>query len=308
MIVAETRAQLARALEELRAGGRRIALVPTRGFLHEGHLSLVDRAREEADEVVVSIFVNPLQFGPGEDLESYPRDRERDLALLEARGASLAFVPSASFLVHQRQRAKSGWTTWIGIAPAGDGLPHAEREVRRIASQWEGATQIRHGREATVAATLNALQQADVVHIAAHARMNERFPLYAHLALYDRRLELHELMHQRIDARLVVLSACETGHSAGTYDPIPTSADHVSFPRAFLTAGAGAVIATHWPVGDAEMVALMKAFYEQVRSQGPSLAEALAHAQRPHLQARRDAQIPPHPFYWAGVSLFGDGR
>jgi pantoate--beta-alanine ligase len=64
------------------------------GYLHEGHLSLVDVAREQADRVAVSIFVNPLQFGPSEDLESYPRDEDRDLAALEARGADLVFVPS----------------------------------------------------------------------------------------------------------------------------------------------------------------------------------------------------------------------
>jgi pantoate--beta-alanine ligase len=94
VIVADTRAGLADALRDLRAGGESVALVPTMGFLHEGHLTLVDRAREQADAAVVSIFVNPLQFGPGEDLEEYPRDRERDLALLAERGAAVAFVPS----------------------------------------------------------------------------------------------------------------------------------------------------------------------------------------------------------------------
>lgn len=93
MEVARTRAELARALGRLRQGGRRVGLVPTMGFLHEGHLSLVDRAAELSDAVVASLFVNPLQFGPAEDLASYPRDEDRDLSLLEARGASLAFTP-----------------------------------------------------------------------------------------------------------------------------------------------------------------------------------------------------------------------
>ncbi len=95
MIVARTRVELERGLAEARQGGTFLGLVPTMGFLHEGHLSLVDVAGELARSVAVSIFVNPLQFGPSEDLESYPRDEERDLAALEARGAHLVFAPSA---------------------------------------------------------------------------------------------------------------------------------------------------------------------------------------------------------------------
>ena len=73
-----------------------IGFVPTMGFLHEGHLRLVDRARELAERVVVSIFVNPLQFGPHEDLARYPRDLPRDRTLAEARGVDCLFVPDAS--------------------------------------------------------------------------------------------------------------------------------------------------------------------------------------------------------------------
>ena len=73
--------------------GKTVGLVPTMGFLHEGHASLIQKCREENDIVVVSVFVNPTQFGPNEDLEAYPRDFERDSALCESIGADLIFHP-----------------------------------------------------------------------------------------------------------------------------------------------------------------------------------------------------------------------
>ncbi len=86
--------EVRQAVSEARREGKRIALVPTMGALHDGHLSLVQAARERADYVVVSVFVNPTQFAPGEDFEAYPRDVERDLDLLGAEGADLAFTPT----------------------------------------------------------------------------------------------------------------------------------------------------------------------------------------------------------------------
>ncbi len=79
----------------LRREGRVLGFVPTMGYLHEGHLSLVRLARSRADKVIVSIFVNPLQFGPTEDFRIYPRDLDRDLSLLEREGTDIVFVPSA---------------------------------------------------------------------------------------------------------------------------------------------------------------------------------------------------------------------
>jgi len=87
--IEEMRAACARAA----AGGSRLGFVPTMGFLHAGHMSLVSRSRAECAATAVSIFVNPLQFGPGEDLATYPRDVERDAALLEEAGVDLLFLP-----------------------------------------------------------------------------------------------------------------------------------------------------------------------------------------------------------------------
>lgn len=89
------------------AGRGRVGFVPTMGYLHEGHVSLVRRARAENDVVVVSIFVNPTQFGPREDLSRYPRDLPRDLALLEAAGADIIFTPQADEIYPQ------GFATYV---------------------------------------------------------------------------------------------------------------------------------------------------------------------------------------------------
>jgi len=80
-----------------RGQGRTIGFVPTMGFLHEGHVSLMTTLRPRVDRLVVSIFVNPLQFGPGEDLDSYPRDPERDAAMCREAGVDALFVPAALY-------------------------------------------------------------------------------------------------------------------------------------------------------------------------------------------------------------------
>ncbi|HEY3950153.1 pantoate--beta-alanine ligase [Phenylobacterium sp.] len=104
--VAELRAQVA----AWKAAGARIALVPTMGGLHEGHLALVRRARDLADRVVTSLFVNPTQFAPGEDFEAYPRDEARDAALLAANGCDLLYAPGPD------EMYPAGFSTTVTVA------------------------------------------------------------------------------------------------------------------------------------------------------------------------------------------------
>jgi pantoate--beta-alanine ligase len=94
-------AELRRILDEVRDAGGRVALVPTMGYLHAGHLSLCDAARRHADFVVLSVFVNPLQFGGGEDLEQYPRDLGRDAKAAMDHGVNLLFAPSTATMYPQ---------------------------------------------------------------------------------------------------------------------------------------------------------------------------------------------------------------
>lgn len=96
MKIVKTAEEVRAQVKEWRKEGYTVGLVPTMGFLHEGHKSLIVRAAAENDKVVVSDFVNPTQFGPGEDLESYPRDLDRDAALCEEAGADLIFNPEPS--------------------------------------------------------------------------------------------------------------------------------------------------------------------------------------------------------------------
>ena len=137
MDVVETIAEM----KELR---RRLAepvgFVPTMGFLHEGHLSLVRHAQSENASVIASIFVNPTQFGPGEDFKQYPRDTERDLAFLTGEGTDIVFIPSANEIYPER------FDSWV--------------EVGGLSRRLEGAVRPGHFRGVTtvVAKLFNIVQ------------------------------------------------------------------------------------------------------------------------------------------------------
>jgi pantoate--beta-alanine ligase len=126
MQVAETIADMKRLRSEL---AEPVGFVPTMGYLHEGHISLVRCAREENASVAASIFVNPTQFGPSEDFEDYPRDTQRDLAMLEEAGTDIVFTPSVAEMYPE------GFSSWV--------------EVGKLTERLEGASRLTHFRGVT---------------------------------------------------------------------------------------------------------------------------------------------------------------
>ena len=143
MRTVETIKALRAAVARARSSGARIGFVPTMGFLHDGHLALIDEAKRRAQFVVLSIFVNPLQFGPSEDLARYPRDPAGDGAKAAAHGVDLLFTPSVQEMYPRETR--------VEVAP------------RTLHARWEGA--VRPGHFAgvlTVVAKLLSIVQPDV--------------------------------------------------------------------------------------------------------------------------------------------------
>ena len=141
MRVARTRSDMQGVREAATDAGQTLALVPTMGYLHEGHLRLVDLARKQADETVLSIYVNPTQFGAGEDLESYPRDLERDLGLAESRGVDVAFVPSDREMYPQPQSVWVDPGDELGGRLCGASRPAHFRGVLTVVAKLFGIVQ-----------------------------------------------------------------------------------------------------------------------------------------------------------------------
>ncbi|MCT4620448.1 MAG: pantoate--beta-alanine ligase [Marinisporobacter sp.] len=121
MFIIETMKETRKIIKKEKREGKKIGLVPTMGYLHEGHLSLIKKAKEENDFVIVSIFVNPTQFGEGEDYESYPRELERDSNLAKSVGADMIFHPSVA------EMYPNGYNTYVETYKVTDKLCGASR-------------------------------------------------------------------------------------------------------------------------------------------------------------------------------------
>ncbi|HWH92641.1 MAG TPA: pantoate--beta-alanine ligase [Baekduia sp.] len=216
-----TVAELRAALAEPRRSGRTIALVPTMGYLHDGHLSLVRAARDEADLVVVSLFVNPAQFDDSSDLAAYPRDEQRDAALAQEAGAALLFAPPVEEIY------PPGFTTQVRVAgPLTETLEGAHRGAEHFHGVTTVVTKLLNmvGPDVAFFGQKDAQQALVIRRLAADLDLPTRIevvPIVREpdgLALSSRNVRLDPVDRERARALSAALRAAEAAVAQGTRD------------------------------------------------------------------------------------------
>jgi CHAT domain-containing protein/tetratricopeptide (TPR) repeat protein len=220
----------------------------------------------------------------------------------------IATVPSASvwLALELRGPAKSLRAAKVlALAPVATQLPGTRREVEGIAALAPARTTVLVGARATRRAFEQSMRGQDVVHLATYGVLNRRNPLFSYVELTsepgrDGRLEVHDVYGLRLDARLVVLSACQTAVGSGLRADVPAGDEWVGLSQAFLAAGAERVLSTLWLVDDRATAELMTRFHATL-AEGKGEASALAGVQRRAILNTRLAD----PYYWAGLTLMG---
>jgi CHAT domain-containing protein/Tfp pilus assembly protein PilF len=214
----------------------------------------------------------------------------------------LAYLPAAAALVYRRNpRDPQG--TLLALAPAQSGLRYAQEEVRNVGDLYPERSLVLEGHSATKPAFERQSGRFGIIHLAAHGFFDKLDPMFSGVQLEpdgedDGRLEVHEIVGMRLDARLVTLSACETGLGSGYFSEFPAGDDFVGLTRAFLSAGSSSVLASLWEVNDRTTSEFMSEFYQALR--GTNEIEALRKAQMDFIRAggRRG-----QPYYWAPFVL-----
>jgi len=276
---------------------------PWRGALQRLHAHLI----EPLEDTGLLRGTSRLVLVPHAELHYLP------FAALHASGPATRFLaerydlsvtPSASvWLAHgDRTGARSDGGV-LAYAPRPEVLPATRREVTAVERLAGAPAQVRVGRVASEEAFRREASGRSILHLATNGVLNKRNPLFSYVELapgggHDGRLEVHEVMGLRLDAALVVLSACQTGVGSGVRADVPAGDDWVSLTRAFLHAGAERVVATLWPVDDWVTAALMEEFYRAM-ARGADPVRALAGAQRV-IQAEASTA---HPYFWAGFVI-----
>ena len=217
----------------------------------------------------------------------------------------LSVVPSASIWLQLRQRApRSAGMRVLALAPEQQALPGSAVEVAAIRAAMGSGTTVLMGPAASREGLVMGASTHDILHFATYGVLNRRNPLLSYLELapkgQDGRLQVADVYGMSLDARLVVLSACQTGIGSGMLADVPPGDEWVSLSQSFLMAGARNVIATLWPVEDQGTAELMTAFYGELAA-GTEVEVALARAQRWAIRNSRWSL----PFHWAAFVLVG---
>jgi len=215
---------------------------------------------------------------------------------------TLAYLPAAAALASD---SKAGGKALLAMAPSGTHLPNALAEVRGIGHIFGPTSRVVTGKEATKTLFKEIAGDYDYLHLATHGSLNRNAPSLSVLELEpdsqsDGRLELYEIAGMKLRARLITLSACESGLGKGYFTETPGGDEFVGLTRAFLGAGGRNVLASLWSVNDESTRDLMIRFYRLLLSSGG--AEALAVAQQ---QLRRTDPRYRHPYYWAAFVMAG---
>jgi CHAT domain-containing protein/Tfp pilus assembly protein PilF len=216
----------------------------------------------------------------------------------------VAYTPSATAWAELARHASVRGRGLLAMAPRADALASSASEVREI-SRGNTLAQVFVGSDATETRFRALAGDREVLHLATFGVLNTRNPLFSYVQLNpddanDGRLEVHEVFGLRLNADLMVLSACETGLGSGLRRDVPAGDDWVGLVRAFLYAGVRSVVASLWPVDDRATAQLMEGLYAGLES-GRSKARSLAEAQRALLAEPEHA----NPFYWAAFQLSG---
>ena len=221
-----------------------------------------------------------------------------------------SYAPSATVWVRLRDRhgSRPEPERVLALAPRAATLPGTRDEVEAIRRLYGDRAILLLGAAASEATFRREAARYGIVHLASLGVLNRQNPLFSFVQLAsgggdDGRLEVHEVFGIRLAARLLVLSACETGLGSGAFADVPPGDEWVGLTRGFLLAGADNVLATLWPVDDRATARLMSAFYRALNS-GEGAATALGTAQRALLAERHSVA----PFSWAGFALVGAGE
>jgi CHAT domain-containing protein len=293
--------RLARGAMELKGSPRTDSL--WRGPMRQLHLRLI----APLEEAGLLAGKSRLVLVPHAELNYLPF-----AALVDGQGSGrflveryeIAVTPSASVWLALGQRSRKPAAGGVlAFAPRPDALPASRQEVAAI-GRLAGAD-VQTGSAASEAAFRRDAPSQRVIHLATYGVLNKQNPLFSYVELApggadDGRLEVHEVFGLELAADLVVLSACQTGLGSGSLADVPAGDDWVGLTRAFLSAGAGHVVASLWPVDDWATAALMERFYQDHGAESDAV-RALAQAQRALLAQ----PVTSHPFYWAGFVEVG---